>query len=85
MPTSPVDNDAGHVATSAGFTVSVYVFDAVAVIASVIASVLVKVPAVVGVPEIAPVAELTVSPGGSPLADQVYGVVPPVAVGAVDT
>ena len=35
------------------------------------------VPAVVGVPEMAP--PVTVNPGGNPVAVQVYGVVPPVA------
>ena len=35
------------------------------------------VPAVVGVPETVPVDEPKVTPGGSPVADQVYGAVPP--------
>jgi hypothetical protein len=38
----------------------------------------VLVPAAVGVPEIAP-DELIERPAGSPVADQVYGAVPPVA------
>src|SRR5690242_6689171 len=37
------------------------------------------VPAVVGVPDTVPVVEPMVMPGGSPVADQVYGVVPPEA------
>src|SRR3954469_1244699 len=35
------------------------------------------VPAVVGVPETVPVDEPMVMPGGRPVADQVYGAVPP--------
>ena len=38
----------------------------------------VLVPAAVGVPEIAP-EELMLKPAGSPVADQVYGAVPPPA------
>ena len=38
----------------------------------------VLVPAAVGVPEMAP-DELMLRPAGSPVADQVYGAVPPVA------
>ena len=38
-----------------------------------------EVPAVVGVPEIVPVEELIDSPAGRPVADQVYGGVPPLA------
>jgi hypothetical protein len=40
----------------------------------------VLVPAAVGVPVITPVLALIVSPAGRPVADHVYGVVPPVAV-----
>jgi hypothetical protein len=40
----------------------------------------VLVPAAVGVPLITPVLALIVSPAGRPVADHVYGVVPPVAV-----
>src|SRR5690242_191094 len=39
-----------------------------------------KVPAVVGVPEIRPEVALIDRPVGSPVADHVYGGVPPVAV-----
>src|SRR5262245_43304893 len=39
-----------------------------------------KVPAVVGVPEMTPVEALMVLPGGSPVAENVYGGVPPLAV-----
>src|SRR5690349_14820892 len=45
---------------------------------TVIAAVL--VPAVVGVPLITPVAALIDNPAGNPVADQLYGVVPPLAV-----
>ena len=38
------------------------------------------VPALVGVPLSTPVAVLRLRPAGSPVADQEYGVVPPVAV-----
>jgi hypothetical protein len=38
-----------------------------------------EVPAVVGVPVMAPVDESMLRPAGNPVADQVYGVVPPVA------
>jgi len=38
------------------------------------------VPAVVGVPDTVPVEEPIVMPGGSPVADQVYGGVPPLAL-----
>ena len=38
-----------------------------------------NVPAVVGVPLRIPLLALRVSPGGSPVADQVYGGVPPAA------
>ena len=41
-----------------------------------------KVPDAVGVPEIVPVSELTLSPAGSPPADHVYEPSPPVAVAA---
>ena len=34
----------------------------------------------VGVPETVPVVEPTVTPGGRPVADQVYGAVPPLKV-----
>jgi len=37
------------------------------------------VPAVVGVPLITPVLLFIVNPGGNPVADQVYGVVPLIA------
>ncbi len=40
----------------------------------------VLVPAVVGVPLIAPVDASMVNPAGRPVADQVYGVVPPLAL-----
>ncbi len=40
----------------------------------------VLVPEAVGVPLMTPVEALIVSPAGRPVADQVYGVVPPVAV-----
>jgi hypothetical protein len=45
---------------------------------TVIAAVL--VPAAVGVPLITPVVALIDSPAGNPVADQLYGVVPPLAV-----
>jgi len=48
-------------------------------------SVTVKVPAAVGVPEIAPVVALIAKPAGRPVADHVYGVVPPLAVGVAGT
>jgi hypothetical protein len=47
---------------------------------SVAVTVTLYVPAVVGVPETVPVDEPIVMPGGRPVADQVYGVVPPEAV-----
>ena len=43
----------------------------------------VLVPVAVGVPEIAPV-ELMLRPAGSPVADQVYGAVPPPAAMAAE-
>ena len=46
---------------------------------SLAVAVTVTVAAVVGVPEITPVVALRVSPAGRPVADQVYGPVPPVA------
>ena len=80
-PTSPSGIDTGHVTTSAGFTVIAYAFVAVAVMASVMVRDTLNVPAVVGEPEIAPVDELIVRPGGSPLPDHTYGAVPPLADG----
>ena len=63
--------------------VIVYAFDfdtaGVAGVASVTVIVIGNVPAVVGVPETVPVAS-RVSPAGSPVADHVYGMVPPDAV-----
>ena len=38
-----------------------------------------KLPELVGVPEITPLPPLIPSPAGSPLADQVYGITPPLA------
>jgi len=43
----------------------------------------VLVPAVVGVPLITPVLLLIVKPAGKPVADHVYGVVPPFATTVV--
>jgi hypothetical protein len=43
----------------------------------------VLVPAAVGVPEIAP-EELMLRPAGNPVADQVYGAVPPPATMAAE-
>jgi hypothetical protein len=43
----------------------------------------VLVPAAVGVPEIAP-EELMLRPAGSPVADQVYGAVPPLTLIVVE-
>jgi hypothetical protein len=47
---------------------------------SVTVTVAVVVPAVVGVPETTPAAGSIVNPAGSPVADHVNGVAPPVAV-----
>ena len=47
---------------------------------SVAVTVTVKVPVVVGVPEIVPVEALIDSPAGRPVADHVYGGVPPEAL-----
>ena len=58
-------------------TVSERFLVAVAPAVSVSVTATVDVPAVVGVPEITPVVALTESPAGSPVADQVYGAVPP--------
>jgi len=57
----------------------------VAEAASVRVTVKFAIPAVVGVPEMTPVAAASVSPAGSnpALIDQVYGVVPPVATSVV--
>ena len=41
-------------------------------------------PAAVGVPEIWPLLELMLKPAGNPVADQVYGVLPPVAATVVE-
>src|SRR5689334_20792952 len=46
---------------------------------AVAVAVTLKVPAAVGVPEMVPVEEPIVMPPGRPVADQVYGAVPPVA------
>lgn len=87
MPASPVDKLAGAVIASAGLIVMLRL--PVAVLAGDSESVTVteklKVPAVVGVPEIVP-EELNVKPGGrvDPVARaQVYGPVPPEAFKAV--
>ena len=48
-------------------------------LASVTVTVVEEVPAVVGVPVIAPVEALIDRPVGRPLVDQVYGMVPPLA------
>ncbi len=45
--------------------------------ASVSVTATVDTPPAVGVPEITPVVALIVSPAGSPVADQLYAVVPP--------
>ena len=69
------------VIVNAGFTVRVKVFDAVkwvGVVASVTVTVTELVPTT-GVPEIWPVVELMLNSAGSPVADQAYGVTPPVA------
>jgi hypothetical protein len=52
---------------------------AVGVFESIAVTVTELPPAVVGVPLMAPVAELIDSPPGSPVADHVKGVAPPVA------
>jgi hypothetical protein len=51
----------------------------VGLVESVTVTFTVLVPAAVGVPPIAPVAVLSVTPAGKPVADQVYGALPPVA------
>ncbi len=53
---------------------------ALTVAASTTVTVTVEVPAVVGVPEMTPVPALIVRPAGSPVADQLYGGVPPTAL-----
>ena len=55
----------------------------VGLVESVTVIVGVLVPAAVGVPEIAP-DELMLRPAGNPLADQVYGAVPPPAAMAAE-
>ena len=54
-------------------------------LASLTCTVKLDVPAVAGVPEIAPLALFRVNPAGSdpPLMDQLYGVLPPLAVKVV--
>jgi hypothetical protein len=57
-----------------------FVADAgVGLVASVTVKVTLLVPDVVGVPVIAPVVAFRARPGGSPVADHAYGVLPPVA------
>ena len=70
------------VITKAGLMVIINGLVAVAPILSVTMIVKLKVPAVVGVPAIAPVDGVRVSPAGSkPVeSDQVYGTAPPIAV-----
>ena len=54
---------------AAGFTVQLNDAEPAAPVVSVAVTVTVEVPAVVGVPEISPVEELTDSPAGSPVAE----------------
>ena len=60
-----------------GVTVQLKVWLAVAPLLSLTVAVTVEAPAVVGVPEMTPDVGLTDSPAGSPVAENVYGVVPP--------
>src|SRR5207248_2358134 len=60
-----------------GLTVQVNEVLAVAPALSCTVALTVKVPAVVGVPEMTPLDALTARPGGSPVAEKVYGGVPP--------
>jgi len=85
VPTCPLGSADGHATVSGGAIVKLYVFVDDAVIASVTVPVTVKEPAAVGVPEIAPVVALIAKPAGRPVADHVYGVVPPLAVGVAGT
>src|SRR5438552_1967160 len=84
-PTAPAGNAAGPLMASAGLTVSEY--DLVAVRAPVSVAVIVIAKglpvAVVGVPAIAPLLALMLSPVGRPVATHVYGPMPPAALIAV--
>src|SRR5947209_448963 len=68
----------------AAFTVIVSTFEAVCceLLLSWTVTVKLNVPATVGVPNTAPVVALILMPFGSPVANQLYGVWPPVAVTA---
>jgi hypothetical protein len=86
VPAIPEGSAAGPVMASVTPTVSEYVLVAAADVASVAVTTTLKgLPvAVDGVPVIVPVAALMLKPAGSPVADHVYGAVPPVADTVVD-
>src|SRR5437762_11725604 len=65
-------------------TVTVFVLFMVLVALSVTVMFTLHGVAMVGIPEITPVLVLMLRPVGKPVADQVYGPVPPVAVIAVE-
>src|SRR5439155_15809243 len=70
-------SDAGPLIDTGCVITSEYVLLAVAPVTSLIVTVTFDVPAAVGVPAITPVAGSSKSPAGSPVADHVYGGVPP--------
>src|SRR5437899_2042163 len=70
-------SDAGPLIHTGCVITSEYVLLAVAPVTSLIVTVTFDVPAAVGVPAMTPVAGSSKSPAGSPVADHVYGGVPP--------
>ena len=82
-PTCPFGSVAVATASAALMT-TVYVFCAVPVIASFTVTTTEYVPAAVGVPDNVAVDVLNVRPAGRPVADHVFGAVPPVEATVVE-
>lgn len=82
VPATPVGSAAVVMASGAGAIITVNVLVAlcgVGVPESATVTFTVLVPAAVGVPVICPVLGLMLSPAGNPVADQLYGCMPPSA------